>query len=297
MPLADAPQPELSILYRGALASCNYACSYCPFAKHRESKAEAQADLQGLELLTRWLEGLENYRLQLLFTPWGEALVRPRYQQLLYRLSLLPQIHKLAFQTNLSPSLGFLDQFAPEQLSKLAFWCTFHPSQIKLKRFLAQVKALQQRGIRCSVGVVGLPSQFEAIHELKQNLPEGIYLWVNAWRKGHQLYPYSQEQLAFLKRIDAYFSLNQQAYLSRGLECWAGETVISLDQLGNLRRCHFVGQVLGNIQEPDWQSKLKPRSCPNQHCDCHIGYVHLKSLNLYQTFEGGVLERIPANFS
>lgn len=29
-------------------------------------------------------------------------------------------------------------------------------------------------------------------------------------------------------------------------------------------------------------------------CDCHIGYVHLKRLPLYEIFDGGVLERIPA---
>lgn len=29
-------------------------------------------------------------------------------------------------------------------------------------------------------------------------------------------------------------------------------------------------------------------------CDCHIGYVHLESLPLYDAFAGGVLERIPA---
>jgi hypothetical protein len=29
-------------------------------------------------------------------------------------------------------------------------------------------------------------------------------------------------------------------------------------------------------------------------CDCHIGYVHLETLPLYDVFAGGVLERIPA---
>ena len=28
---------NLSILYRGPLSSCNYACGYCPFAKRRAS--------------------------------------------------------------------------------------------------------------------------------------------------------------------------------------------------------------------------------------------------------------------
>ncbi len=33
--------------------------------------------------------------------------------------------------------------------------------------------------------------------------------------------------------------------------------------------------------------------CPNQVCDCHIGYVHMRELPLYELFGDGVLERIP----
>jgi hypothetical protein len=39
---------NLSILYRGPLSSCNYACAYCPFAKRRESSAELTRDRAAL---------------------------------------------------------------------------------------------------------------------------------------------------------------------------------------------------------------------------------------------------------
>lgn len=39
---------------------------------------------------------------------------------------------------------------------------------------------------------------------------------------------------------------------------------------------------------------LRPCSFPPVVCDCHIGYVHLETLPLYDVFAGGVLERIPA---
>ncbi len=38
----------LSILYRGPLSSCNYACWYCPFAKRREPRTELAADREPL---------------------------------------------------------------------------------------------------------------------------------------------------------------------------------------------------------------------------------------------------------
>ena len=38
---------NLSILYRGPLASCNYDCPYCPFAKRRDDPAALRADRVG----------------------------------------------------------------------------------------------------------------------------------------------------------------------------------------------------------------------------------------------------------
>ena len=39
---------DLSLLYRGPLASCNYDCPYCPFAKRRDSPQLLRADRAAL---------------------------------------------------------------------------------------------------------------------------------------------------------------------------------------------------------------------------------------------------------
>src|SRR5690606_13305863 len=39
---------ELHINWRGPLASCNYDCDYCPFAKHVSSREELAADQAAL---------------------------------------------------------------------------------------------------------------------------------------------------------------------------------------------------------------------------------------------------------
>lgn len=75
-----------------------------------------------------------------------------------------------------------------------------------------------------------------------------------------------------------------------------GESVISVDGEGTVRRCHFVKAELGNLYDGSYRRALGPRACPLAVCDCHIGYVHLESLPLYDVFAGGVLERIPAGF-
>ena len=45
---------HLSVIYRGPLSSCNYACPYCPFAKHTESAAEHAADARALTRFADW---------------------------------------------------------------------------------------------------------------------------------------------------------------------------------------------------------------------------------------------------
>ena len=72
--------------------------------------------------------------------------------------------------------------------------------------------------------------------------------------------------------------------------------MISVNGDGTVRRCHFVPEVLGNLYDGSYRGALRPRGCPATACDCHIGYVHLEPLGLYDVFTGGVLERIPTTF-
>jgi hypothetical protein len=69
--------------------------------------------------------------------------------------------------------------------------------------------------------------------------------------------------------------------------------VISVYGDGSIRRCHFIQQAIGNIYDDDLAEVLHDRPCTNNTCGCHIGYVHMDHLKLYQIYGGGVLERIP----
>jgi hypothetical protein len=64
---------------------------------------------------------------------------------------------------------------------------------------------------------------------------------------------------------------------------------------GTVRRCHFIDTPLGNLYDGSWRAALRPRACTKRTCDCHIGYVHLKPLALYDVDGAGVLERIAAD--
>ncbi|MGW1067575.1 STM4011 family radical SAM protein [Streptomyces aureus] len=277
---------DLTILYRGPLASCDYDCPYCPFAKRRDSTEQLRADRAALERFTAWVGEQRGDRLSVLFTPWGEGLVRSWYRRALVELSQLPHVERVAIQTNLSCRTDWLEQ---ADRDTVALWCTYHPGQTPHERFVAKTRRLGELGVRFSVGVVGLPEHREPARRLRAELPEQVYLWVNA-AEGHT---YSDEQAAEWTALDPLFPFSRHPHRSAGLPCRTGESVISVDGDGTVRRCHFVPTEIGRLYDGSYRAALVSRPCPLGACDCHIGYVHLETLPLYDVFAGGVLERVP----
>ncbi|HEX5541169.1 MAG TPA: STM4011 family radical SAM protein [Micromonospora sp.] len=279
---------NLSVLYRGPLASCNYDCHYCPFAKRRDNREQLRADRAALERFVDWvIRNPHGDRLSILFTPWGEGLTRSWYRQALVQLSRLPHLDRVAIQTNLACRLDWL---ADADRHRVALWATYHPGQVAQSAFLQRCADLRGLGVRHSVGIVGLPEHLDEARALRAALPDEIYVWINA-ADGHH-YP-REEEAAWLE-IDPLFGYSVRPHRSAGVGCRTGESVVSVRGDGEVRRCHFVDTPLGNLYDGSYRAALLPRSCPLTSCDCHIGYVHLRSLPLYDVFAGGVLERVPA---
>ncbi len=290
MSAAGSTEPttmHLSVIYRGPLSSCNYGCHYCPFAKHTETAAEQGADRAALERFVAWVLA-QPFRVSVFFTPWGEALVRPRYQQAMVRLSHAPNVQQVAIQSNLSGPLGWVQE---ADRSKLGLWATFHPDEVTAERFLARTGELEAAGVRYSVGMVGQKRNLNAAEAMRAALPPHVYLWVNSYKVGDGYY--SAEDLTRLKAADPLFELNTRRYRSRGQPCHAGETVISVEGDGTARRCHFIERPLGNVYTQDVRELLRPRLCSRASCECHIGYVHLPQLGAGEVFADGLLARIP----
>ncbi len=281
---------KLTILYRGPLSSCNYACPYCPFAKHQETDEEHARDALALTKFIDFIQANRGIQFSVFFTPWGEALIRKRYQQALIMLTNLPHIEKIAIQTNGSCRFDWAKLC---DRSKLGLWVTYHPGETSRASFLKRCEIMQKQGIRFSVGIVGLKEHFAEIENLRAELSPDVYLWINAFKRAQNYY--APAEVDFLAAIDPLFSMNNTRHQSLNFACRAGEAVISVDGDGVIRRCHFIKENLGNIYEENWQNALRSRLCSNETCGCHIGYVHLNHLNLYNVFEGGILERIPRN--
>lgn len=295
----------LDILYRGPLASCNYDCGYCPFAKTRHTKEALKLDAAALRRFVQWVLASRERRLSVLFTPWGEALHLRHYQDALVAISRAPHVERVGIQTNGTGPIRFLEKACLESLS---LWVTYHPSEISRADFLARCEELRMRGVRYSVGIVGRPDYVDEAEALRAALPEPTYLWVNAYRdpkngdKPAAAF-YDNAEVARYLAVDPWFELNlyglhQSGHQSLGRPCRAGFNSISVNGEGDVRRCHFVGDVIGNLYSSDaslpFLSSI-PSPCPNRTCDCHIGYIQRPEITeaLNTTFGRHGLLRVP----
>lgn len=278
-----------SILYRGPLSSCNYACDYCPFAKTRNSRAELADDAERLERFVEWVGGRPE-SIGVLFTPWGEALIRRHYQEAFKRLSRFANVRRVVAQTNLSGRLDWLEEC---ELESTALWTTWHPTQVTMDAFVAATRVLDRLNVRYSVGVVGFKEAYDDIVQLRRRLPSHVYLWINAFKRRADYY--SADDVERFEAIDPLFRVNTVAHRSAGFSCRAGADAFTVDGEGDVRRCHFIEAPIGNIYHgAPIDEFLGERACTNATCRCHIGYVHLDRLGLYDVFGEGLLERIPA---
>lgn len=277
---------HVTLLYRGLLASCNYACSYCPFAKHRTTESELRTDRESLFRFVDWLAARTEREWSVFLTPQGEALIHPWYQDAIAHLSQLAHVRKVAVQTNLSCRL---DWIANCSTSKLGLWCSYHPAEVERSVFVRRCQALDELGVSYSVGCVGLREHLNEIEHLRRDLREQVYLWVNAFK--HVPGYYDEAFIRRIEKIDPVFRVNLEDHASRGRRCRCGSAVFSVLGDGTIRRCHFSGKVLGNLYEACLESVVTLDPCSQETCRCHIGYVHLDHLHLDAVFGEGILER------
>lgn len=265
---------NLSVLYRGPLSSCNYSCGYCPFSKRTEPRPRLQRDQESLQRFVDWIGRQTEHRWHVLFTPWGEALVRRWYQQAVSQLSHCDHVDQVAIQTNLSCRLDWLDDCRAD---RVALWATFHPSECSGDRFVQQVQRALYRGVFVSAGAVAIPEHRGDLEQLRRCLPNQVRLWLNAQQPRPR--PYEVDEKEFFSRIDSDFELTLRRWRSQGKSCLAGETVFTVDGDGDMRRCHFVSDVIGNIHSPAWMDALSPRACTRRYCDCYLGIAQLTGIN------------------
>lgn len=288
---------SLLVLFRTRLEWCNYTCGYCPWnATARRLPAEAFREDEAR--LARLLDRIADLAQEVEFfiTPKAEYLVLPYWRAAVARLIALPQVQRVTVQTNLSFDVEeFLQTVNPR---KLALWTTYHPTEMSEEERAAlpdKWRFLKEGGIPFSVGIVGTRTNLSHLQALRRRLDPDIYLWVNAYQREPNYY--RPEDLEAIRTIDPYFDLNNQYFPSRGRPCDAGHQAVYLDDEGNLRRCFFVGEVIGNLFVDGWRRLPEATPCPQPTCHCYVGQMHIVELGFREIYGENLAARIPRTFT
>ena len=280
----------LRITYLGTLKSCNYDCKYCPFAISSATREELAHDEQALNRFSDWLLEQSWCKLSLLFAPRGEALIWPHYQRTLLSLSCSEQVNNITIQTNLSGQLNWL---TASKQKKISLWCTYHPEQTTLPNFLKKLSELDQMGIIYSVGIVGTKEHYDSAQSLRMRMNPDRYLWANAYKDVKDYY--NEAEIDAWTKIDPLFRLNLYNYQNYDQPCDAGEQAVTIDGSGDLYRCNLIKKSLGNIYRQDIRKLLAPRPCSRPTCDCYVGYINIRTLNMKSIYGDNLLARIPSD--
>jgi MoaA/NifB/PqqE/SkfB family radical SAM enzyme len=284
----------LLVLFRTRLEWCNYTCWYCPW-NALQQRVPADAFRNDEARLSRIIDRVAELPqpVELFITPKAEYLVLPYWRRAVGRLLELPQVDRVTVQTNLSFDLAeFLETIDSR---KLALWTTYHPSETTPQdeeRLHEKWDLLRRQGIPFSVGIVGTRENLPAMQRLRLRLPPEVYLWVNAYQREPNYY--TSAELEAIRAIDPYFDLNNQNFPSLGRPCTAGQRAVYLDDEGDLRRCFFVGAVLGNLFRDGWRTLDAPLACPRSGCHCYVGHMHIVELDFRTIYGRDLAVRIPA---
>lgn len=274
------------ILYRGSLKSCNYCCSYCPFSRHRMTLQELEKDRK------QWLDFVGCLKKQpeksgihaMMVTPYGEALVHEWYWEGLAKLSRLSWMKAVGAQTNLGFHLSWAADIFEKyggDYKKLRLWATFHPKMTTTAAFVQTCQQLTAAGVKISAGAVGVPEHIYLLRQLREKLPEDIYMWIN--RMDGLKRAYSPEEMQDLSEMDPYFYREMQAHPSAAAEC-TERLFVEGDK--RVRMCN-ISPALKSAGE------RKDGVCSRKHCSCYLAYGGRNNLVNQMLFGPWPLFRIP----
>lgn len=277
------------VQYRGSLKSCNYGCSYCPFAKKTSAEPELLQDREQLKRFTDSLAGGKRRAAAVQIVPYGEALIHPWYWEAFGVLSRLEAIQAAGAQTNLSfPVLECLRVFDDNggMREKLRLWCTFHPEMVSARQFASQCTVLTEQGISYCVGAVGIPENLNRIRELKRLLPSGVYLWIN--RMDGMKRKYTEEEREVFLSLDPWFDQEIRWKQSDPSLC---RNRLFVEADGSMRLCNIGPELLDNWYEEEKRTEEVP--CGRKRCSCYLAYGGRQDQIQAMSFGRFPLFRIP----
>lgn len=276
---------KVELTYRGSLKSCNYKCPYCPFSKSKSSKFELEKDQ--LELIEFFKNVDIKKRNRIFIVPYGEALIHKYYRDEIEKNLMKTNIEAIGIQTNLSLDIiSWIKELNKKNIpmEKLHLWITCHFNQINYDEFILKIKKIHC-DISISVGVVGIPEDYEKILKLRKDIPKEVYLWINEYSQLKR--EYRDIEIEKFQRIDPIFNRKKEIDMSKLCSC--GENNYFVEGDGKVRFCNRNPKILGRFEKNNYIHK---NNCQKKTCDCYLSFSKFSS-DIFNFFGDKKLYRIP----
>lgn len=268
------------VYYRGMIDFCNYACSYCPFAKKRSGEEKIEKEKASLQQLYDRVRRMQE--VELMFTPYGEALVHEFYQEALIRFAKLPNVRAVGIQTNLSLDIEKFLLKIKTPNNKIKLWATYHIEYSNLDHFAESANQLSKH-LELSVGMVASGENLEEIEELRCRLSPDIYLWLNAMDK--RKHSFSKEQIMRHCEIDPMFLYEFRQGREKSLHPFSrccSYDHLYIDNGVCSSNCFFKKKHL-----------ISEHCNDHKRCDCYLGYSNFPDTPVANFFGSGLTFRVP----
>jgi hypothetical protein len=255
-----------------------------------------QPELEAVhERTLAWLSALP-YRLRLRINSIGEPFTSDAYLDSIAQFSHSKNLEFVEILTNGSFSDVRFERFVQHVCAeRLRLWMTYHPSQIKLDRFIKAAVKAKSHHIPLVVHGLLFPDTVKEVFELKKRCAEeGLRLHIGLginFNKAYPLHghvPAAEDETVPREALELNIAFPDEIYQAAhrpfGSPCSAGHDYIFVDLWGNVHQCFTYHmnrmQPLGSTQDPNFQLSLRKtqfkKCAAKTSCVCVEDYQHLK---------------------
>lgn len=280
---------------------CNYHCEYCVENNWRIEKGTDNLDASD-EVVDGFLSFVSALKERTAFMLMGgEVFMHKRFFEVAD--TILKNGHDLEIITNFSFPIDYYERLIAMNTknANLKFSISLHISQVKIEEFMNKLHLLKEKLNGCKnvyyeVDTVMLPNNFNYLKELAKEFEEkfDIPLYFQNLRltknQEHEESFYNQEIEQFMQNTKYKkngYDVKKQKNIF-GTLCLAGCNWVSINPLGDIRRCfEYQPELfeLGNIKDGKIEFFDKPLPCLANRCSCPIQEPYWGKKNLWNAFQ------------
>ena len=256
---------------------CNYRCPYC-FNDGKWEQLEAHnKPYSQKDWLNFWERIYERYGEIDLFVSGGEPFL---YQDFLGLMKKMVLMHRLHICTNLSTDINkIVNEFVPQ---RFILHPSFHPYYADLEEFIQKIYILKQRGWLLESIIVAYPPLLSKLSHFKNRFTEGgVNIYVQPFIGQYQGKQYPEEYTDSERELIASFNnldlINHQlnSINSKGKSCKTGFKYFRVHPDGSISRCAGAKNILGRIEDRNFQLLCQAMPCDQKFCICNNELVYL----------------------